>query len=105
MSSNSQPISLENFTIAVHELTDDTLSGVRASLETSLSKLKETNDFLARELLLSINEDDRLLYKDTIDENKQVVSSQEKKLEAVNLELRARKLLLNDETLEVGVYL
>lgn len=107
MSSESKPISLAEFKESIRELTDDTLTGVQASIETSLLKLQETNDFLLHELEGSTETDDRALYEETIEENKGVISSQKLKLDALKEELLLRGLATKEKEgeTEEGVYL
>lgn len=105
MSSESKPISVAEFEIAIKELTDDTIVGVQTSLETSLTKLHQTNQYLQDELSQSIDESDRQLYEETVQENNGVISSQELKLDIVQQELRVRGLIPTEETSLEGVYL
>ncbi|OBA23352.1 hypothetical protein METBIDRAFT_9624 [Metschnikowia bicuspidata var. bicuspidata NRRL YB-4993] len=105
MSSASQPSSLSDFKTAIKELTDDTILNVNKSLEASLVKLQETNDFLTNELARTIDESDRKLYEETVSENEQVIARQNEKHDALKQELMSRNLLHNDEDTSEGVYL
>ncbi|KAM9891917.1 hypothetical protein OXX79_010380 [Metschnikowia pulcherrima] len=110
MSSASKPSSLAEFMDSIKELTDDTIVNVRSALETSLAKLRETNDYLNHELSTSVDDSDRLLYEETVAENNGVIASQQQKLKAVKDELQSRNLLPEEKGKEEieeegGVYL
>ncbi|GEQ67015.1 hypothetical protein JCM33374_g678 [Metschnikowia sp. JCM 33374] len=103
MSSSSKPSSIPEFQVAIRELTDDTIVNVQKSLETSLMKLYETNEYLTNEILNTTDDSDRQLYEETVAENNEVIVSQQSKLEVLKEELKVRNLLPGKE--QEGIYL
>lgn len=89
MSDAAQPVSVAQFVGAIRELSDDNLRSLRTQLETSLAKLRATNDYLA-DALSGADADDTALFTDTIDENKGVIANQTEKLKVLALELALR---------------
>lgn len=100
MSGETAPITLSEFEEAVKDLLDDVLVSLRDQLQTSLSKLTETNAYLENEIAGGAEADDRKLYEETITENEAVATSQNAKLHCLETELRSRGLHTDP-----GVYL
>lgn len=95
MSSQTIPITKEEFEQAISELPDDALFTVKNELETSLEKLYETNELLKAELPGSTS-DDRAIYEDALEENQPVIESKQTRLEILKIELKIRGLLPKD---------
>ncbi|SGZ58224.1 CIC11C00000000038 [Sungouiella intermedia] len=102
MSSESRPIQLSDFVVAIQDLSDENLLSLQRQLTTSTQKLKETNSLLEVEITHTKDEDELKLYKETIDENHVVLMSQQRRLDALEEELMSRGLSQKDEK---GVYL
>lgn len=100
MSSETSPIPLAQFVLALRDLSDENLVSVQKQLQNSLVKLKETNAILEQEIPNTTDEEALQLYLETIEENKQVIASQESRLEALDGELSKRGLVKDE-----GVYL
>lgn len=92
MSSQTIPISLDEFEHAISELPDDALFTVKKELETSLQKLCETNELLEAELP-EATVDDKAIYEEALEENKPVIESQKTRLETLLRELKLRGLV------------
>lgn len=106
MSSESQPISISEFATAIKEITNDALQETAKSLRLSVTKLEETIDFLKEEISQGLLDSE--MYKDVIEENKEVIQTQNEKISETVKELKNRGLLANEEkkeTEEDGVYL
>lgn len=101
MSSESKPIQLSEFVIAIRDLSDESLLLLQKQLTTSTQKLKETNSILEEKISQTTDEEELKLYRETIDENKVVEKSQQRRLDALGEELAARGLVKEEE----GVYL
>lgn len=91
MSQHTKPIELADFKLALTDLTDTNLLSLQKQLNNSISKLQESNEYLANEIKqVDGNEEDIKLYRETIDENKQVILNQVGRLEAIDAELVSR---------------
>lgn len=90
MSNESKPIDIADFQKAVEELPDDTLVSIKNQIETSISKLKSTNDQLKEEVTLSKSKEDIDLYNEVIIENTEVIRNQQIRTEFVDTELKKR---------------
>lgn len=101
MSSESKPIQLSEFVIAIRDLSDENLLLLQKQLTTSTQKLKETNSILEEEISQTTDEEELKLYRETIDENRIVEKSQQRRLDALGEELVSRGLVKEEE----GVYL
>lgn len=102
MSSGTQPIRLSEFVAAIGDLSDENLQSLQAQLRNSIQKLHETIAMLQEEITTTRDEDELNLYRETIEENKQVIESQNSRLLALDTELASRGL--TEESSE-GVYL
>lgn len=103
MSSQSRPISIEDFRLALEDLTNENIESVLLQLKNSIRKLKETNDILEGEIKAEVDPESRELYESTIVENVQVLESQEARVLAIGDELKRRGA--KEETTEEGIYL
>lgn len=103
MSAETQPIRAADFAAAISDLSDELIISLKQKLEVSINKLEETNSFLQTEIEAvkktengngpnGGNQDDIKLYSDTIDENKEVISSQNERTLLVQKELEKRGL-------------
>lgn len=101
MSSESKPIQLSEFVIAIRDLSDENLLSLQTQLTTSTIKLQETNGILEEEIRNTSDQEELSLYSETIEENKTVLLSQQRRLDALGKELASRGLMLKEE----GVYL
>lgn len=101
MSSESKPIQLSEFVIAIRDLSDENLLSLQSQLTTSTIKLQETNGILEEEIRNTSDQEELSLYSETIQENKTVLLSQQRRLDALGEELASRGLTLKEE----GVYL
>lgn len=107
MSSDSKPIDLNHFKLAILDLGDSNLISLKLQLENSISKLTETKTILDEEIKIIMEKlkentdnhnlnDDLELYKSTISENDLVLSNQNERLITLNNELISRGLLKSD---------
>lgn len=103
MSYESRPILLSEFVAAIGDLSDENLLSLQKQLNNSMQKLQETIDMLLVEIENTQDADDLKIYKETIEENTEVIKSQNSRLQALDLELASRGLL--DDTSKEGVYL
>lgn len=103
MSSESRPIRIEEFILALEDLTNENIESVLLQLRNLIGKLKETNAYLAEEIKADSDPDSRSLYEETIAENKQVMESQEARVAAIQKELQRRGA--QREQQEDGIYL
>lgn len=92
MSSQTVPITKEEFEQAISELPDDALFTVKNELETSLQKLYETNELLRAELP-EANPDDKVIYEEALEENQPVIESKQIRMEVLMQELKIRGLV------------
>lgn len=97
MSAETQPISVGEFAAAISDLSDEVVVSVKHKLEVSILKLEETNAYLQTEIE-SVNssesdQDDVKLYRDTMDENKEVICSQKERVKMIESELEKRGLI------------
>lgn len=99
----SQPILLLEFVTAIRDLSDENLQSLQKQLTTSVQKLGETNEMLSDEIKTTTDASDLKIYKETIDENKEVIANQQERLSALEQELTSRGLGQNP--LDEGVYL
>lgn len=101
--SMSQPILLLEFVTAIRDLSDENLQSLQKQLTTSVQKLGETNEMLSDEIKTTTDASDLKIYKETINENKEVIANQQERLSALEQELTSRGLGQNP--LDEGVYL
>lgn len=90
MSSESKPITLADFAASIKDLPDDSIKNVQASIETSLAKLRETNDLLSAEISVTSDDGDLRIYRDAIHDNIETIQKQEARLAAIATELLLR---------------
>lgn len=90
MSSETKPISTEEFKLALSDLTNENINSVLLQLERSISKLKETNEYLEKEIEQTSDQESIDLYKETILENVEVMKNQSARLDAISEELSRR---------------
>lgn len=103
MSSETTPIHIEDFKLALEDLTNENIESVLLQLENSLSKLRETNEYLDNEIKSNADPDSNTLYQETIAENEQVIKSQLERVAAIKQELAKRGQQSKVE--EEGIYL
>ncbi|CUM62940.1 uncharacterized protein PRCAT00000500001 [Priceomyces carsonii] len=116
----SKPISLEDFKVAIQDLTDDNLISVKSQLELSFRKLNESNEELNKEIQAlndilqsgSNGDEEELkrdleIYRDSIKENKVVIENQVARLSILQEQLKHRGLVKVDEdsTAKEGILL
>lgn len=106
MSSNSKPIRIEEFILAIKDLSDENLKSILSQLDNSITKLVESNETLAEEIettkeavsQLKADESheelkqDLILYTETIEENNEVITNQKERVTELNKELERRGL-------------
>lgn len=120
MSAETKPININDFQIAIKDLSDENLHSIKNQLINSVSKLKDTNNILENEIIstkekisiLETNEShsqlksDLELYSESIEENKIVIENQNQRLVALDEELKRRGLVtLESGDEENGAYL
>ncbi|CAH2353892.1 translation machinery-associated protein 17 [[Candida] railenensis] len=106
MSSNSKPIQIEEFILAIKDLSDENLKSILSQLDNSISKLVESNETLAQEIETTKEavsqlkpeesheelKQDLVLYTETIEENNEVIANQKERVTQLNIELGRRGL-------------
>lgn len=126
MSSETRPININEFQLAIKDLSDDNLMSVKDQLMNSVSKLLDTNSILETEIVSTKEQianlkesdshqelkDELQLYTESIEENQIVIRNQRERLRSLNEELNRRGLdqenLVNEEKdkdEEKGIYL
>lgn len=126
MSAETRPININEFQLAIKDLSDDNLMSVKDQLMNSVSKLLDTNSILETEIVSTKEQianlkesdshqelkDELQLYTESIEENQIVIRNQRERLRALNEELNKRGLdqenLVNEEKdkdEEKGIYL
>uniref|UniRef100_A0A0L0P217 Uncharacterized protein n=1 Tax=Candidozyma auris TaxID=498019 RepID=A0A0L0P217_CANAR len=105
MSSETKPISTEEFKLALSDLTNENINSVLLQLERSISKLKETNEYLEKEIEQTSDQESIDLYKETILENVEVMKNQSARLDAISEELSRRGVKPSKEEEQEGIYL
>lgn len=119
MSAETKPININEFQIAIKDLSDENLHSIKNQLINSISKLKDTDDILENEIIYTKEEISNLkereshdqlkndldLYSESIEENKIVIENQNQRLVALNEELKRRGLALESGKEDNGVYL
>ncbi|CAK7903476.1 translation machinery-associated protein 17 [[Candida] anglica] len=107
MSSTTTPIAIDDFVLAIKDLSDENITSVKSQLLNSISKLTESNELLeteistTKEAIAQLNPDqshqslaeDLELYQESIEENKIVITSQRERVTALDAELTSRGLL------------
>lgn len=106
MSSINRPVQIEEFTVALRDVTDDELFSVKQQLQKSIAKLERTNTKLYRLIngepvdsgdddddeFNEVNTDDRALFNEIIAENGIVIRNQQQRIDKVDDELEHRGL-------------
>ncbi|CAK7901119.1 translation machinery-associated protein 17 [[Candida] anglica] len=107
MSSTTTPIAIDDFVLAIKDLSDENITSVKSQLLNSISKLTESNELLeteistTKEAIAQLNPDqshqslaeDLELYQESIEENKIVITSQRERVTALDAEMTSRGLL------------
>ncbi|GME74523.1 unnamed protein product [[Candida] boidinii] len=108
MSDLIKPIEINEFILAIRDLSDEQLSKLKSSLNNSLAKLEESNTILQESIVEPNNDnqheqqqrqeqDDNLLFKQCIDENLKVIENQKIRLNEINKLLSIRGLNNNKD--------
>lgn len=120
MSAETKPININEFQIAIKDLSDENLHSIKNQLINSISKLEDTDDILENEIISTKGEISNLkeseshdqlkndldLYSESIEENTIVIENQNQRLVALNEELKRRGLVtLESGKEDNGVYL
>lgn len=120
MSSDTKPININDFKLAIEDLSDENLQSIKDQLATSVAKLQDTNKLLETELIATKEKvanlgrdeshgtlkDDLSLYNETIEENKTVILNQKERLTALYDKLKSRGLATQSPATEdKGIYL
>lgn len=104
MSEYKRPISLVDFEIAIKDISDEELKLINKKLEVSIRRLQESNELMEnlmdkekRETLLNQDnefeiptDEDIKIYKDSINENKNVIENQNSRCKLIADELQNR---------------
>lgn len=107
MSSTTTPIAIDDFVLAIKDLSDENITSVKSQLLNSILKLTESNELLeteistTKEAIAQLNPDqshqslaeDLELYQESIEENKIVITSQRERVTALDAEMTSRGLL------------
>ncbi|OUM55996.1 hypothetical protein BVG19_g5634 [[Candida] boidinii] len=108
MSDLIKPIEINEFILAIRDLSDEQLSKLKSSLNNSLAKLEESNNILQESIVEPNNDnqheqqkrqeqDDNLLFKQCIDENLKVIENQKIRLNEIKKLLSIRGLNNNKD--------
>ncbi|GME99568.1 unnamed protein product [[Candida] boidinii] len=103
-----KPIEINEFILAIRDLSDEQLSKLKSSLNNSLAKLEESNNILQESIVEPNNDnqheqqkrqeqDDNLLFKQCIDENLKVIENQKIRLNEIKKLLSIRGLNNNKD--------
>lgn len=104
MSASTKPIHINDFILAIKDLSDENLISIQSQLSNSMSKLKESNDLLLQEVSTTKEmigqlkpeesheelKNDLVLYTETIEENEEVINNQQERIVELNQELSKR---------------
>lgn len=90
MSADTKPIHIDLFKEAIKDLSDENLHSIKDQLTNSVEKLCETNSLLEHEISATTDEEELKLYKETVQENQEVIASQNERLELLSAELNKR---------------
>ncbi|QWW23175.1 hypothetical protein CA7LBN_001976 [Candidozyma auris] len=91
MSSETKPISTEEFKLALSDLTNENINS--------------TNEYLEKEIEQTSDQESIDLYKETISENVEVMKNQSARLDAISEELSRRGVKPSKEEEQEGIYL
>ena len=108
MSDLIKHIEINEFILAIRDLSDEQLSKLKSSLNNSLAKLEESNNILQESIVEPNNDnqheqqkrqeqDDNLLFKQCIDENLKVIENQKIRLNEIKKLLSIRGLNNNKD--------
>lgn len=101
----NRPITLDQFSQAIKELPVDALTSERQRLQNSVSHLERSNGELEKAAQSSEDEEEKGIYKDAVDENKQVIQQQYERIQVI----KNRLVQLGIEHVEIeddkGLYL
>ncbi|VEU20949.1 DEKNAAC101838 [Brettanomyces naardenensis] len=123
MSDIQRPIEINDFSVAIRDLTNEQLNTVKRRLTNSVAKLEQSNGLMTdlmnndiekanRDSLgdddddtdngyEKVTDDDAKLYKDSIRGNEKVIDNQKLRVVAIDLELESRGSAVSEKDLDI----